>query len=161
MIGTLIVTQGGLAREFLAAAREIAGELTQFEAVSLEWSDGVDEARSKVSQALARVDSGEGVLVLADTFGATPCNVALGFFCSGRVEVISGVNLPMVVRLACRDSRETMDLAEAARWLQTKGRQSIQIASELSRRRNGAPPGAAPDPAAERVEVEVDAGDRA
>lgn len=154
MIGTLIVTQGGLAREFLAAAREIAGELTQFEAVSLEWTDGVEEASAKVSTALARVDDGEGVLVLADTFGGTPCNIALGFQLPGRVEVVSGVNLPMVVRLACRDKREKMDLATAARWLQAKGRQSIQIASERRERRRAEPNGV------DGVEVEVDAGDR-
>jgi mannose PTS system EIIA component len=130
MIGTLIVTQGGVAREMMAAAREIAGEVAQFEAVSLAWSDGADEARAKVAAAIARVDVGQGVLILVDTFGATPCNVAWGLRAPGRVEVISGVNLPMVVRLACLGNRQDLDLAAAARWLQAKGRQAIQIAGE-------------------------------
>ena len=138
MIGTLIITQGGLAREFLAAAREIAGDLVQFEAVSLEWSDGLDEAKAKVAPALARLDTGEGVLVLADTFGGTPCNVALAFHVPGHVEVVTGVNLPMVMRLACRGSRRDTDLATVARALQERGRQSICIASEVRARCNGA-----------------------
>ena len=110
MIGTLIVTQGGLAREFLAAAREIAGDLVQIEAVSLDWRDGLEEAKAKVAPALARLDTGEGVLVLADTFGGTPCNVALAFQVPGHVEVVTGVNLPMVMRLACGGSRRDTDL---------------------------------------------------
>jgi PTS system mannose-specific IIA component len=132
MIGTLIVTHGGLARELLAAAREIAGELDQFEAVSLEWGEGPDEARARVRAALARVDSGDGVLILADAFGGTPCNVALSVQDPGRVEVVSGVNLPMVMRLACHGNRQQTDPAEAARWLQAKGRDSIRVGSEMS-----------------------------
>lgn len=132
MIGTLILTHGGLARELLAAAREIAGELNQFEAVSLEWGDGPEEASVKVRAAIARVDTGDGVLILADTFGGTPCNVALSFQDPGHVEVISGVNLPMVMRLACLGNRQQTDPTEAARWLQAKGRDSIRIASEMS-----------------------------
>jgi mannose PTS system EIIA component len=158
MIGTLILTQGGLAREFLAAAREIAGELVQFEAVSLEWSDGIDEARAKVAPALARLDTGEGVLVLADTFGATPCNVALAFHVPGHVEVVTGVNLPMVMRLACGGSRRDTDLEAAARALQAKGRQSICIGSEMRARCNGQVAAAAAGELAEGVRV--GAGDR-
>lgn len=131
MIGTLILTHGGLARELLAAAREISGELEQFEAVSLEWGDSHDEARAKVRAAISRVDSGQGVLILADTFGGTPCNVALSVQDPGRVEVLSGVNLPMVMRLACHGNRQQTDPAEAARWLQAKGRDSIRLGSEM------------------------------
>jgi len=131
MIGTLILTHGGLARELLAAAREIAGELDQFEAVSLEWGDGPDEARVKLRAAIERVDSGDGVLILADTYGGTPCNVALSVLDPGRVEVVSGVNLPMVMRLACQGNRKQTDPAEAARWLQAKGRDSIRVGSEM------------------------------
>lgn len=131
MIGTLILTHGGLARELLAAAREISGDLEQFEAVSLEWGDTPDEARAKVRAAIARVDSGQGVLILADTFGGTPCNVALSVQAPGHVEVVSGVNLPMVMRLACQGNRQQTDPAEAARWLQAKGRDSIRLGSEM------------------------------
>lgn len=142
MIGTLIITHGGLAREFLAAAREIAGELAQFEAISLEWSDGFEEAAAKVTPALARLDTGEGVLILADTFGGTPCNVAMRFAEPGRIEVVSGVNLPMVMRLACAGRRSGGDLGEIAHWLQDKGRKSICIGSDLAvdkRAANGGP----------------------
>jgi PTS system mannose-specific IIA component len=131
MIGTLILTHGGLARELLAAAREIAGELDQFEAVSLGWGDGPDEARAKVRAAIGRVDTGDGVLILADTYGGTPCNVALSVQDPGRVEVVSGVNLPMVMRLACHGNRQQSGPAEAARWLQAKGRDSIRVGSEM------------------------------
>lgn len=137
MIGTLILTHGGLARELLAAAREIAGELNQFEALSLEWGDSPDEALSKVRAALSRLDSGDGVLILADAFGGTPCNVALTVQDPGRVEVVSGVNLPMVMRLACQGNRQQTDPAAAARWLQAKGRDSIRVGSELPQ--NGDP----------------------
>lgn len=131
MIGTLILTHGGLARELLAAAREIAGELDQFEAVSLEWGDGPEEARDKLREAIARVDTGDGVLILADTYGGTPCNVALSVQAAGKIEVISGVNLPMVMRLACQGNRKQTDPTAAARWLQAKGRDSIRVGSEM------------------------------
>lgn len=137
MIGTLILTHGGLAREFLAAAREIAGELVQFEAVSLEWSDGYEEAAVKVAAALARLDTGDGVLILADTFGGTPCNVALRFQRPGSVEVVSGINLPMVMRLACLGNRQQMDLEAMAHWLQEKGRRSICVGNEVVEAKNG------------------------
>jgi PTS system mannose-specific IIA component len=155
MIGILIVTQGGLAREFLAAAREIAGDPAQFEGLSLEWTDGLDEAGAKIHAAIDRLDTGDGVLVLADTFGATPCNVALRLRRPGRVEVISGFNLPMVVRLACPGNRREMGLDEAARWLQAKGRRSICVGSEVAAPSEGERPELAP------VGVEVDGGDGA
>jgi PTS system mannose-specific IIA component len=131
MIGTLILSHGGMARELLAAAREIVGELPQFEAVSLGWADDAEAAAAQVEHALARLDTGQGVIILADTFGGTPCNVALRFQEPGRVEVVSGVNLPMVVRLACHGNRQRMELAEMAHWLQDKGRQAICVGSEM------------------------------
>jgi PTS system mannose-specific IIA component len=145
MISTLILSHGGLARELLAAAREISGELLQFEAVSLSWTDGPEEARTKVEAALARLETGDGVLILADTFGGTPCNAAMHFQVPGRVEVISGVNLPMVMRLACHGNRQEMTLEQMALWLQEKGRQAICIGRPLG---NGSQPVAVP------VEVE-------
>ena len=81
--------------QLLAAANVISGRLDGFEALSLEWSDGFDEARPKVAAALERLDQGQGVLILTDMYGGTPCNVALTFYEAGKVEVLTGVNLPV------------------------------------------------------------------
>lgn len=124
MVGVLILTHGGLAEELLAAARKISGPLKRFEALPLEWTDGLDEAHRKVEEALGRLDEGDGVLVLVDIFGGTPSNAAMGFVEDGRVEVISGVNLPMVVRLGCLGLAE-MPLDELADWIRKKGKDSI------------------------------------
>ncbi len=105
-IGKLILTHGGLARELLSAASVISGRLDGFEALSLDWSDGFDEARGKVAAALERLDQGQGVLILTDMYGGTPCNIAMTFFQPGRVEILTGVNLPMVLRLACQAEAE-------------------------------------------------------
>ena len=132
MLGVLIVTHGRLAAELLAAAQTIAGEMPAFRALSLDWSDGIEEARRRISDEIARLDRGEGVLVLTDMFGDTPSNAALALRDEGRIEILSGVNLPMVVRLACaRDSRRS--LAETARWLEIKGRRSICRAGAVAR----------------------------
>jgi PTS system mannose-specific IIA component len=135
MIGKLILTHGGLARELLSAAGVISGSLSGFEALSLDWSDGFEDARIKVAAALERLEQGQGVLILTDMYGGTPCNVAMTFFQPGKVEVLTGVNLPMVLRLACQtlDGRE--DVAELARWLQAKGAKSVCLAGELAQGR--------------------------
>ena len=133
MIGKLILTHGGLARELLSAARTISRDLPGFEALSLDWSDGFEEARVKVRAALDRLDQGQGVLILVDVFGGTPCNVALTFLEAGRVEILTGVNLPMVVRLTCPGVEEG-GLAELARWLLLKTQRSICLASDIVHR---------------------------
>ena len=130
MIGILLLSHGRLADELLTSARTISGPLDGFEAVSLDWTDGYEEARVKIDHALERVDTGDGVLVLIDMFGGTPCNVALTFSDPGRIEIVTGANLPMVVRLACQGRRER-PVAEVARWLQDKAVRSICLASEL------------------------------
>jgi len=136
MIGILIVTHGGLASELLAAARTIAGATPNFEALSLRWDEGFEDARVKIAAAIARLDHGEGVLVLTDMFGDTPSNAALSLASPDRVEVLTGVNLPMVVRLGCETS-QGRSLAELARWIQTKGRLAIRRGDETP----GAPGG--------------------
>ncbi|MFW6012151.1 MAG: PTS sugar transporter subunit IIA [Acidobacteriota bacterium] len=151
MIGTLILSHGSLADELLAAARTIAGGLDGFRAVSLDWSDGFDEAQTKIREALAVLDQGEGVLILTDMFGGTPCNVALTFLQPGKVEIVTGVNLPMVVRLACLGNRE-MPIQDVAAWLRDKGRSSICLASDVQG--HSAPAvrsGTATDPCAEEA----------
>jgi PTS system mannose-specific IIA component len=130
MIGTLILTHGGLARELLSAAQVIAGPLPAFEALALDWNERFEEARERVRGAIARLDQGQGVLILTDMFGSTPSNVATSFLDSGRVEVLTGVNLPMVMRLACLP-QQGESLVELARWLQAKGRRSLCLASEV------------------------------
>lgn len=130
MIGRLIVTQGGVARELLSAACTILGECPRFEALSLDWSDGFEAAKAKIRTAIDRLDEGQGVLVLTDMFGGTPCNVALTFLEPGKVEVLSGVNLPIVLRLACQGT-DAMTLDEIAHWLQIKGQRSVCLASDI------------------------------
>jgi PTS system mannose-specific IIA component len=128
LIGVLIVTHGGLANELLAAARVIAGELPNFRALPLAWSEGLEQARERIAAELSTLDTGEGVLILTDMFGDTPSNAALALRAEGRVEVISGVNLPMVVRLGCSRA-SAAPVGETARWLEIKGRRSIARAT--------------------------------
>ena len=130
MIGKLIVTHGGLARELLAAAHVISGRLSAFEAISLDWTDGFDEARAKVRSAIERLDEGQGVLILTDMFGGTPCNIAMTFLQPGRIEVLTGVNLPMVLRLACQTG-EDGNVAELARAIQAKAQKSLCLGSDM------------------------------
>jgi len=124
VIGVLIVTHGRLADELLNAAKTIAGELEGFRALALEWSEGIEPARRRIAAEVEELDRGEGVLILTDMYGDTPSNAALGLRREGSVEIVSGVNLPMVVRLACT-SAGGRSLEEMARWLEIKGRRSI------------------------------------
>jgi PTS system mannose-specific IIA component len=135
MIGKLILTHGGLARELLAAANVISGQLTGFEALSLDWSEGFDDARSKVAAVLDRLDQGQGVLILTDMYGGTPCNIAMTFYQEGKVEILTGVNLPMVLRLACQADGEEGTVADLARRLQIKGQKSVCLAGDLIQNR--------------------------
>ncbi len=151
MIGTLILSHGRLADELLSAARTITGGLEGFGALSLDWGDGFEEAQVQIRAALERLDRGEGVLILTDMFGGTPCNVALTFLDPGKVEIVTGVNLPMVVRLACLGSRE-LSVSEAAKWLRDKGRRSICLASDIQTQRCP-PPGSFSDPAEDEGEA--------
>lgn len=147
MIGTLIVSHGHLADELLTAAQTITGELEGFGAVSLDWNDGFEQAQARIKNALELLDQGDGVLVLTDLFGGTPCNVALTFLEPGRVEIVTGVNLPMVVRLACLGKRE-MPIHEVAHWLRDKGRSSISLASDVQGERPAPTPCEDEEPAA-------------
>ncbi len=124
MIGVLVVTQGQLADELLSAAETITGGLPHFRAVSLDWNGGIDEAIRRIGAAVRELDRGQGVLVLTDMFGSTPSNAALAVARSGAVEVVTGVNLPMVLRLGCAADLPAT-LGEAARWLEQKGKRSI------------------------------------
>jgi len=129
VIGVLVVSHGRMAAELLAAAQTIAGELPRFRALALEWSVGFEEARERIAAATAELDDGSGVLVLTDMYGDTPSNAAVSLHRPGALEVVSGVNLPMVVRLGCTRAAAGADLGEVARWLELKGRRSIRRAA--------------------------------
>jgi PTS system mannose-specific IIA component len=132
MIGKLLLTHGGLARELLAAADKISGRLSGFEALSLDWSEGFDQARAQVGEALKRLDQGEGVLILTDVYGGTPCNVAMTFYQPGKIEILAGVNLPMMLRMTCQagmdGGRSVSDLAQV---LKEKGQRGVFLAGDL------------------------------
>jgi mannose PTS system EIIA component len=131
MIGVVVVTHGQLATELVNAAETIVGDQPKFAAVSIGWHDAVELAREEIAQAIARVDSGSGVIVLTDMFGGTPSNLAITFLAEGQVELITGVNLPMLLKLA--GTREVADLRELARRIREDGRTGIWVASDLLR----------------------------
>jgi mannose PTS system EIIA component len=131
MIGIVVVTHGQLATELVNAAETIVGELRRFAAVSIGWHEDTDDARAEIQQAVARVDNGSGVLILTDMFGGTPSNLAMTFLAEGRVEVITGVNLPMLIKLA--NLSEQSDLLAVAREMREHGRHAIWVASDLLR----------------------------
>ena len=136
-IGIVVVTHGQLATELLNAAETIVGELPQFTAVSIGWHDDVEVAHEAISQAIGKVDRGSGVLLLTDMFGGTPSNLSLSFLEAGRVDVVTGVNLPMLIRLAkAPDGRE---LSAIARELCDHGRAAIRVASDLLQGERPAP----------------------
>jgi PTS system mannose-specific IIA component len=130
-IGVVVVTHGQLATELLNAAQMIVGDLPRFTAVSIGWHDDVDVARRALGQAIASVDRGQGVLLLTDMFGGTPSNLGLTFLEDGRVEVVTGVNLPMLIKLA--KAPESCDIGNLAHDLCDHGRTAIRVASDLLR----------------------------
>jgi len=130
MIGIVVVTHGQLATELVNAAETIVGELPQFTAVSIGWHEDTEDARGEISQAIARVQQEDGVLILTDMFGGTPSNLAMTFL-SDHVEVITGVNLPMLIKLA--DLGRRANLLTAAREMREEGRAAIWVASDLLR----------------------------
>lgn len=128
-IGVIVVTHGQLAHELVSAARTIIGELPRLEAVSIGWHDDPTGARAAISAAIARVQGPAGVLILTDMFGGTPSNLGLTFLETNRVEVITGVNLPMLIKLA--HLQRSADLLAAAREMREIGRTAIWVASDL------------------------------
>src|SRR5215468_7983789 len=129
MIGGLIVTHGRLAIELLNAAEQIVGEIHHVAAVSLGWHDDVDTAAASIVKAIERVRHPNGVLILTDMFGGTPTNIASTFLDHGKVEIVTGVNLPMLIKFAQIGEGQT--LAAVARVVKEQGQNSIYIASEL------------------------------
>ncbi len=129
MIGLVLVTHGRLASEFVAALEHVVGRQHALEAIAIGPDDDMEARRADIAKAIAATDSGAGVIVLTDMFGGTPSNLAISLMVPGRVEVIAGVNLPMLVRLA--SVRERMTVAAAVDAGQEAGRKYISVASKI------------------------------
>ncbi len=128
-IGGVIVTHGQLANELLGAAEQVVGELHHISAVSIGWHDNVEAAQAEIERAISGVSSGNGVLLLTDMFGGTPTNISAMFIEEDKVEVVTGVNLPMVIKLSSQ--KEEMTLAEMAETVKEQGKESIYRAVNL------------------------------
>jgi len=129
VIGILIAAHQDLGPALRRAAEGIVGPLEQVETITLQYAEAPAEGRKRIEQALARLDAGAGVLILTDMFGGTPTNMSLPFLEAGRVEVLTGVNLPMVLK--AQSAREEMALGELAVFLRDYGARNITLASEL------------------------------
>ena len=128
-VGVVVVAHYRLGEELLQALRLIVPGASGFEAVSIEPKPSVDEMRASIAEAIDRVDAGAGVLILTDMFGGTPSNIALSFLGERRVEVVTGVNLPMLIKLATL--RKEQPLEELAPFIKGYGQRNISLASEL------------------------------
>ena len=129
MIGLVLVTHGHLADEFRKAVEHVVGPQQSFETVSIGADDDMEQRRKDIVDAVAHTDTGNGVIVLTDMFGGTPSNLAISVMESGRVEVIAGVNLPMLIKLS--SVRKGDNMASALDEAQTAGRKYINVASQL------------------------------
>jgi len=129
MIGLVLVTHGRLATEFVTAMEHVVGPQTAIEAICIGPDDDMEARRGDIATAIAKVDSGSGVIVLTDLFGGTPSNLAISLMDVGRVEVIAGINLPMLIRL--ESARRRMKVVEAVAAAREAGRKYISVASEV------------------------------
>lgn len=129
MIGLVLVTHGRLADEFLSALEHIVGPQTGIETIAIGPEDRMDLRRADIAAAITRVDAGKGVIILTDMFGGTPSNLAISLLEIGRVEVVAGLNLPMLVKLA--RIRNEYPLDKAATAAQDAGRKYINVASQI------------------------------
>jgi len=128
-MSVVIVTHYRLGEEFLQALRLIVPDAPAFQAVSIDPKQSVDEMREAIAAALRRAERGEGVLVLTDMFGGTPSNMALSFLDEHRVEVVTGLNLPMLIKLATMTERKPLE--ELAAFIKEYGQRNIRVASEI------------------------------
>jgi PTS system mannose-specific IIA component len=131
MIGVVVVTHGRLATELLNATEMIVGELPRCVAVSIGWHDDVNDAREQIEKAVERVGGSSGVLILTDMFGGTPSNLGISLLQENNVEVVTGVNLPMLIKAA--ELRDASDLLAVAREMREHARTAIWVASDLMR----------------------------
>ena len=129
LVGGLVVTHGQLGQELVAAAETIVGETLLIVAVSIGWNDDVAESQRKIEVAVQKVDTGKGVIILTDMFGGTPSNLALPLLKKGELEIVTGVNLPMIIKVANQAPNDS--LSELVTRVKQQGQKHISIASEL------------------------------
>ena len=129
MIGIVVVTHGQLASEFQKALEHVVGPQEQFATVCMEANDDMENKRSEIEQAVQSVETGDGVIILTDLFGGTPSNMAISLMADNTVEVVAGINLPMLVKLA--GIRSNHSLSDAADTAQEVGRKYIHVASKI------------------------------
>ena len=129
MIGVVVVTHGQLATELVNAAETIVGDLPNFFAVSIGWHEDVQDARDEIAAAIEKVKQPGGVLLVTDMFGGTPSNLGITFLEQDKIEIITGVNLPMLIKAA--SIKDGASLTEIARMLREHGRNAIWVASDL------------------------------
>lgn len=138
MVGIVVVAHGRVAAELVKTTSFIVGrEDARITAVTTDPAHGVEAARDAIGEAVARVDAGQGVLILTDMFGGTPSNLSLSFLQEGKVEVLTGVNLPMLVKIVTL--KDEMPLAELAAFIKGYGQKNISLASEVLREQSVAP----------------------
>ena len=129
MIGMILVTHGRLAEEFVHAMEHVVGPQQSIETICIGPNDDMERRRREIARAIEDVDTGSGVIVLTDLFGGTPSNLAISLLDAGKVEVIAGINLPMLIRLA--GVRKSASVSDAVRAARDAGRSYITVASEL------------------------------
>lgn len=128
MIGMILVTHGNLADEFVLAMQHVVGKQEAVKTVCIGPNDDMELRRAEIAKAIEEVDSGEGAIILTDLFGGTPSNLAISLLKAGKVEVIAGINLPMLIRLA--KARACMSVKDAVEAARQAGRNYITVASE-------------------------------
>jgi mannose PTS system EIIA component len=129
MIGLILVTHGTLANEFVVAMEHVVGPQKQIATVCIGPHDDMEQRRKEIANAIKNVNSGEGVIILSDLFGGTPSNLSISLLDAGKVEVIAGVNLPMLIRL--ESARKNMSVTDAVAAARDAGRKYISVASEV------------------------------
>ncbi len=129
LVGALLVTHGQVGQELLAAAEMIVGEISHIASISIGWHVDVNESKKDIEAAIQNVNQGKGVIILTDTFGGTPSNIALSLLKKGEIEIVTGVNLPMVIKLANQTGEE--NVCQLASLVKEQGQKQISIASEL------------------------------
>lgn len=129
MVGTLIITHGNLGQELIKSAELIKGPLENVMHICIDQAKDVEEAKKEISNAMKKLDKGKGILILTDLFGGTPSNISLSFIKEEKVEVITGVNLPMVLKLS--EAKSDMTLREFAGMIKSYGEKNIMLASDL------------------------------
>jgi len=135
MIGVLITTHGALGSELIKAAELIKGPMKGVLHISVDQTKGLEEIKKEISSAIKKLDQGKGVLILTDLFGGTPANVSLSFMKEGKVDVVTGVNLPMLLKLT--DGRDRMALQEFTHFIRDYGIKNIYVASEILNKKIG------------------------